>query len=260
MTTKVKTQKVKDLSYMTGKIKEFKELIEAEVVSLAGSFDTDNVVSLYNEVTYLYKQEIEVDSENISSEDIFIIEENSKEKEMFGFFEVNNFPVFGFNLGGDWETPVYGVFVSDGKQIYSYIPLCGNSYNPKYFSAYGNNDDSVDGDKARCNFDLIKEDIAFAFDIKAEIPEEVNELKDSLDELVEAVEALTDDETGAFLRNGLEEIFEKIQEVITNATSSCKTAETELASAKKEVSDLETEIIGLNKKIVELIFNLCYFW
>ena len=58
-TNKVKTAEIKDLSSMTGKKDEFKKLIESEVVSLAGSFDTDNVVSLYEEVTSLYKQKIE---------------------------------------------------------------------------------------------------------------------------------------------------------------------------------------------------------
>lgn len=50
----------------------------------------------------------------------------------------NGLAVLKFQAGGDWEVPVFFVVYYDGKKIRGYVPLKGNTYNPKTKSALGN--------------------------------------------------------------------------------------------------------------------------
>lgn len=263
VTDKVVTQFCRDLSVGKGKMADLKRLMEDIAESIQGHkapFSLDELANVYNEIPDLNKVSIDVDNENLSAEEVYISEISGNEGNMLGFYEIEGFPVFGLNLGGDWETPIYAVIVTDGTKLYRYIPLKGNCYNPDYNSAYGNNDDDEEGEDVQVDFDMIKEDICMAFNIAAEIPTEVedsiSEISDSIEELADAVEALTDDETGAFLRNGLDDIFEKVKEAIKNASTTSSKTSSELAKAKTTISTLETTVKDLNSKVTSLDSDL----
>lgn len=57
---------------------------------------------------------------------------------MLGFKTLDNgFSFLGGAAGGDWESPVYFIVYWDGKKLRGYVPEEGNTFNPKYRTAYG---------------------------------------------------------------------------------------------------------------------------
>lgn len=71
----------------------------------------------------------------------------------------NGLPVLFVNAGGDWETPICFCIYWNGKSLRGYIPDKGNVYNRKFKSAYGNNEDEEEGEKAKEDADQIRLDI-----------------------------------------------------------------------------------------------------
>lgn len=68
-----------------------------------------------------------------------------------GFFMFEGVPLFGFNAGGDWELPVYGIIYEKNGELHGYVPEDGNVFNPVFKSAYGNNDDSDEHEYDECD-------------------------------------------------------------------------------------------------------------
>lgn len=54
----------------------------------------------------------------------------------------NGIPFFWVMAGGDWEIPVYFMLYFDGKEFRGYVPVYGNSFNPKTKTAFGSDEDS----------------------------------------------------------------------------------------------------------------------
>ena len=258
VTDKVVTEVCRDLSMSKGKISEFQKLMEdyaKDYLCHEAPFSVDELASIYKDLPILNKTVIEVDNENLSAEDSYISEVSERESEMLGFYEINGFPVFGLNLGGDWEAPVYAVIVTDGTKLYSYIPLKGNCYNPDFDSAFGNNDDDDEAADVEVDFDMIKEDISTALGfslITSEVEDSVSDITDSVYELVDAVEALTDDETGAFLRNGLDDILDKVKDAVKKASTIPPKTSSDLSKAKTKITALESTVDSLRKEVDDL--------
>ena len=157
----MKTEVIRNMSTMVGKMDEFKKLVVDTYNTMNSALLTehDDLASLYEDLDIINKTKIDVDAENISAEEDYITTINGKPDDILGFHEVNGFPFYGFNLGGDWEEPLFGCIVSDGKGLFNYIPLSGNNFNETELAAYGNNDDnddSVDVDICEIEEDIIK--------------------------------------------------------------------------------------------------------
>lgn len=95
---------------------------------------------------YLVKYNVEIDhdiniafdTENFTTsiEDCF--GDNIVREPLLGFHELDNgFMFWGFEAGGDWEYPVFGIVYHDGKRLRGYIPLCGNTVNTDFMCAFG---------------------------------------------------------------------------------------------------------------------------
>lgn len=81
---------------------------------------------------------IQFDFENYSSP-------NSPETpaDIMGWHTLDNgFSFLGMWAGGDWEQPVYFILYWDGKKVRGYVPEAGNTFNPKYRTAFGSEGDS----------------------------------------------------------------------------------------------------------------------
>lgn len=91
-----------------------------------------NFCPLYNEIDNLYS----VDAENWEIYGYNITG--------FGGYKVlNNIPILEFGCGGDWEEPVHLVLYWDGSEIKCYAPENGNTFNKKYRTAYGSEEDGI---------------------------------------------------------------------------------------------------------------------
>ncbi len=245
-----------------------------DVADLQAKFHAICAKECYDEPAFLcydatnITTDIDFDTENCSGEVAYISEVSGREKLLLGYNKINGFSFYGFNAGGDWEHPVYSILYMEAgdDKVYMYTPRRGNTYNPLYDSAYGNNDDSEEGEDTACDYDLIMDDIKIAFNLdKKELTEEesdaVTDIVDSIDELVEAVSALSDETVEEILRDGMKTIVTKVTDLLKNstaasdlATTKAKLAGTEsmLADAKKKIDDLEVEAVKLNKEIVSL--------
>lgn len=206
--------------------------------------------------------------ENCSADDIAVREIAGRESSLYGYHEINGFPFYGYNAWGDWEVPVYGIIYmkNDDDRPFMYTPIKGNSYNPKYNSAYGNNDDYDDGEDAVLDYDAIVEDIKVAFNLSTpaatgEAAESLSEIVDDIDELVEAVSALSDEAVEDILREGMKGIVEKISEALSTSADASELAdtkaklfytETQLTKAEDKVKDLETQVSTLDGEIKSL--------
>lgn len=63
--------------------------------------------------------------------------------EIMGWHTLDNgFSFLGMWAGGDWETPVYFILYWDGKKVRGYVPETGNTFNPKYRTAFGSEGES----------------------------------------------------------------------------------------------------------------------
>ncbi len=211
---------------------------------------------------------IEVDFENCAGDETYIREISGRESSLLGYHEINGFPFYGFNAGGDWETPLYGImYMKDGDDsLYCYIPLRGNIYNPTYMSAFGNNDDDKEGEDAACDFDMIMDDIKIAFNLSApKITEEtsnlIDDIKDAADELIEAVSALSDETVGNVLKDGMNDILDKITTILAGSASAAELSKTksdlvnttsQLSKEQAKVKDLEDRVTKLNDEVKTL--------
>ncbi len=52
----------------------------------------------------------------------------------------NGLTFLGVTAGGDWESPIFFILYSDGKDLRGYIPKKGNTWNPINKSAFGNDE------------------------------------------------------------------------------------------------------------------------
>lgn len=77
------------------------------------------------------------------------------------FIQLKDYAVLLCWGGGDWECPVLFIMYLDNKnKLRAYVPNKGNTFNPKFKSAFGNNDDYPEDDIGILpNFDLMFEDI-----------------------------------------------------------------------------------------------------
>lgn len=71
-----------------------------------------------------------------------------EEKGAVGFNVLpSGIPFLGAWAGGDWEHPVYFIAYWDGKTIRGYVPTAGNTFNTKYKTAFGSEENSDDYDR-----------------------------------------------------------------------------------------------------------------
>lgn len=79
-----------------------------------------------------------------------------------GYEELKSgFHVFFVNAGGDWEFPICFIFYWGENELRAYIPKCGNAWNRKEKSAYGNHEDDPFDPSDEVNEVDIKEDILY---------------------------------------------------------------------------------------------------
>lgn len=257
ITDKIVPVFVNDFSSMIGKMADFKAIMKKN-----GIEDDDSLCDNYGEfLSCQIGASIECDGENISMEDSYIQEILGRENLMIGFQEINGFPILGINLGGDWENPIYAVFVSDGTDALLYVPKKGNCFNPKYNSAFGNNNDVEEAEDVACDMDMIVEDICVAFNIPStktipvsENGSSLSEIEDSFDELVDAVEALSSEETANFLKENLTDALDKFKEILSSVQTESSKTETVLKGANAK---LEKEVDSLkdDKKHLEKMYD-----
>lgn len=86
----------------------------------------------------------------------------------------NGFTFLGCSAGGDWEHPLFFIIYFDGKKLRGYIPKEGNTWNTKYNTAYGSEQDSYrfdESDDYEPDFDSIpkQDDSKMIEDIKNQI-------------------------------------------------------------------------------------------
>lgn len=77
------------------------------------------------------------------------------------FIQLKDYAILFCWGGGDWEYPVlFILYLDDKNRLRAYVPNKGNTFNPKYKAAFGNNDDyPVDNIVILPSLDLIFEDI-----------------------------------------------------------------------------------------------------
>ena len=196
----------------------FKDLIieSAECFLLEEVKEVDDYAYAYQGAKNLSLITVADENKSIRTPMIDVI--NGKVSELLGFHEIEGFPFLGFNLGGDCEKPVFAVIVSDGEDLYSYIPVKGNCYNEKFLEAYGNNNDEEEGDKAYVDYKEIIKDLRIAFCIDNKSKEAVKQGLGTINERVENlcndIEAMTDEKVGLIMRHNLTEIMSEIKDLL----------------------------------------------
>lgn len=102
----------------------------------------------------------EIDSENFNTEDLAWSDMDIGEKKYYGAHEVDGFYIFGFNMGGDWQNPMFGIlFQAKDELLYFYCPKSGNPVEIKNGVPVPYGADCGTDDKYKINHDLIIEDI-----------------------------------------------------------------------------------------------------
>ena len=254
---------VEDLSGNSLTITELKSNLDAKCLAE----EVDEPAGLIDDATEKVNT-IDVNFENCVGDRPCIKEISGRESSLLGYHEINGFPFYGFNGGGDWEVPLYGImYMKDGDDsIYYYIPLRGNIYNPTYMSAFGNNDDDEEGEDAACDFDMIMDDIKIAFNLNApKITEEtsnlIDDIKDAADELIEAVSALSDETVGNVLKDCMNDILDKITTVLAGSASAAELSKaksdlinttSQLSKEQAKVKDLTDRVTKLNDEVMTL--------
>lgn len=77
------------------------------------------------------------------------------------FIQLKDYAILLCWGGGDWECPVlFIMYLDDKNKLRAYVPNKGNTFNPEFKSAFGNNDDYPEDDIGILpNFDLMFKDI-----------------------------------------------------------------------------------------------------
>ena len=60
---------------------------------------------------------------------------------LLGLQEIDGYTFFGFEMGGDWEYPIFGIIYYDGENLRGYYPYCGNMINLDFKTAFGSEED-----------------------------------------------------------------------------------------------------------------------
>ena len=109
----------------------------------------------------------------------------------------NGLTFYGFEIGGDWEFPVYVIIYFDGKELRGYIPTKGNVFDKKYKQAYGNSEnirniseeernrlidieEDIISSDGEFNFSELKKDIENRIKFKGDEKDEVLDLTPSM--------------------------------------------------------------------------------
>lgn len=81
------------------------------------------------------------------------------------FLQLKDYAILLCWGGGDWEYPLFFILYLDNKNhLRGYVPSKGNTFNLKYKSAYGNNEDYPENDEKvdlrfKPDFEMMIEDI-----------------------------------------------------------------------------------------------------
>ena len=81
------------------------------------------------------------------------------------FLQLKDYAILLCWGGGDWEYPLFFILYLDNKNhLRGYVPSKGNTFNLKYKSAYGNNEDYPEDDEIvdlrfKPDFEMMIEDI-----------------------------------------------------------------------------------------------------
>lgn len=90
------------------------------------------------ESVFIDMKTIQVDSENITCTMDNTFGDDVVGTPMLGLQTINNdYTFFGFEIGGDWEYPLFAIIYYDGEKIRAYIPNCGNVVNLDFNCALG---------------------------------------------------------------------------------------------------------------------------
>lgn len=145
-----------------------------ELIRVIESFE--DLYDIKNKLEKDFK--IEFDLENCSDFNKDDFSEENRE----GYFQSNGTYMYLGWAGGDWENAVYFVLYLDPKKkLRAYIPTEGNSYNKKYKSAYGNNDD--DDEYVEADFDLMMKDIRERIEVEPRPKTDYDVIRDLQNEL-----------------------------------------------------------------------------
>lgn len=81
---------------------------------------------------------INVDTGNIACSNDSFFGDNVVGSPMLGLQSASDgYTFFGFECGGDWEYPIFGIIYYDGAKLRAYIPSCGNVVNLDFHCALG---------------------------------------------------------------------------------------------------------------------------
>ncbi len=84
---------------------------------------------------------INVDDENLTYELDDSFGDDIVGTPLLGLQEIDGYTFFGFEIGGDWEYPIFGIIYYDGKNLRGYYPSCGNMINLDFKCAFGSEEE-----------------------------------------------------------------------------------------------------------------------
>lgn len=103
-----------------------------------GGYTILSIILSKCESVNLDKNTINIDSENMTCDKNLTFGDDIVGTPMLGLQSINDeFSFFGFELGGDWEYPAFGIIYYDGDDFRVYYPHCGNPINLDFKCAFG---------------------------------------------------------------------------------------------------------------------------
>lgn len=89
-----------------------------------------------------YCKKVKKDLEKIifDFENVYYPHDSTTNEKFLGIQQIGDFTFYGCWAGGDWEFPVYFILYWDGKNVRGYIPEKGNTFDTKWRTAYGSQD------------------------------------------------------------------------------------------------------------------------
>ena len=148
-----------------------KDVFWAMLVGEAGKYDKDIKMGLDYDVDASYKvasallfdnnspltewKVVNVDNENFTTGDDLFGETLAGDP-LLGLQETADGHVYlGFQIGGDWEMPVFGILYFDGNKLRVYYPSAGNCINFDFKCAFGSEELDTGNPTEMSRFDRI---------------------------------------------------------------------------------------------------------
>lgn len=123
-------------------IEEFQEILIKKGMKEGYGEDWESGASCY--VDYLLEHSKDLSKVIFSTENIsFMGEFDVKGFNGIGFVQMGDLTFLMVEAGGDWETPIlFCLYIDNKGKVRGYIPENGNTYNKKWKTAYGSEEEN----------------------------------------------------------------------------------------------------------------------